>query len=89
MEPSGWYLDPYGRHERRWISAGHPTALVSDERHETTDPPPPGPMPLPLVETPAVGVGVGSDDLLRADDGSIPVRHHHSWRHRGERREVR
>ncbi len=79
MEPSGWYVDPYRRHERRWISAGRPTALVSDDHHEATDPPPPGPMPLPLVEPPSAAIGAGPDDLIRVDDGSPPVRYHHSW----------
>jgi hypothetical protein len=25
----GWYTDPYGRHEARWMSAGTPARLVA------------------------------------------------------------
>jgi hypothetical protein len=37
---SGWFKDPYGKHEERWISDGKPTKLVRDAGPETTDPPP-------------------------------------------------
>ena len=30
IAPEGWYTDPYGRHEARWMSAGTPTRLVRD-----------------------------------------------------------
>jgi hypothetical protein len=26
----GWYTDPFGRHEARWLSDGSPTKLVRD-----------------------------------------------------------
>jgi hypothetical protein len=40
MEEEGWYVDPYGIHEARWVSAGSPTALVRDGDVESQDPPP-------------------------------------------------
>ena len=36
----GWFTDPYGRHEARWISAGSPTKLVRDSGVESYDEPP-------------------------------------------------
>jgi hypothetical protein len=36
----GWYTDPFGRHEARWMSEGVPTKLVSDEGVESYDEPP-------------------------------------------------
>ena len=27
----GWFTDPYGIHEARWLSAGEPTKLVRDQ----------------------------------------------------------
>jgi len=36
----GWYTDPYGRHEARWMSAGQPTKLVRDAGVESYDAPP-------------------------------------------------
>lgn len=35
---TGWFSDPYGRHEARWISSGSPTALVRDGVVEQSDP---------------------------------------------------
>jgi hypothetical protein len=34
---SGWFKDPYGRHDARWISGGSPTSLVRDGTIESTD----------------------------------------------------
>lgn len=67
MNPQGWYRDPYGIHEDRYFSDGHPTKLVRDGGCEAFDAPPPGPVPEPLVEIPASECADGSD-LLRADD---------------------
>ena len=36
----GWYSDPYGRHEARWMSDGRPTKLVRDDGVEAYDDPP-------------------------------------------------
>jgi hypothetical protein len=40
MNAEGWYTDPFGNHEARWISDGIPTALVRDGGVESLDPPP-------------------------------------------------
>jgi hypothetical protein len=34
----GWFDDPYGRHEARWLSMGRPTHLVRDGDIEASDP---------------------------------------------------
>jgi len=47
----GWFRDPFGVHEDRWISGGRPTKLVRDGGVEGSDEPPPGPMPT-LVSIP-------------------------------------
>lgn len=39
-QEEGWYTDPYGRHEARWMSAGSPTKLVRDSGVESYDHPP-------------------------------------------------
>ncbi len=36
----GWYTDPYGRHEARWMSDGTPTELVRDRGVESYEAPP-------------------------------------------------
>jgi hypothetical protein len=51
-QPEGWYLDPYGRHEQRWFSAGKPTALVRDHGTDGHDVPPGGPPPGPPLPVP-------------------------------------
>jgi len=74
--PQGWYVDPFGIHEQRWISQGRPTALVRDGRAESQDPPPDRPLPEgPLVPgTLGPPLARPSDDLLRAGDrGDAPA----------------
>lgn len=39
----GWYSDPFGLHEARWLSDGHPTKLVRDHGVESYDRVPDGP----------------------------------------------
>jgi hypothetical protein len=63
----GWYSDPFGRHEARWMSNGKPTKLVRDSGVESSDPPPDEPFahqpePLEAAITP------GPDDVHRADE---------------------
>lgn len=64
MNAEGWYLDPYGVHEERWISDGRPTALVRDGGAESHHAPPATPMPEPLVR-PSRDPAAGGSDLLR------------------------
>ena len=71
MEAEGWYQDPYGIHEDRWYSDGHPTVLVRDAGLEASDRPPQGKAPNgPLVRSIAHEPGAGNTDLRRADDGT-------------------
>ncbi len=37
IEEEGWYTDPYGLHEARWMSTGEPTKLVRDGELESYD----------------------------------------------------
>jgi hypothetical protein len=63
----GWYTDPYGCHEARWLSNGEPTKLVRDGDLESYDDPPAGApvaVPVRLEADPTTSSG---QDLLRAD----------------------
>jgi hypothetical protein len=64
----GWYIDPFARHEARWMSQGTPTALVRDGNVETHDPAPTG----LFLNTPQRLYGDsspnGGADLRRADE---------------------
>jgi hypothetical protein len=44
----GWFTDPYGLHEARWLSVGRPTELVRDRGTESYDQPP----DTPFVRSP-------------------------------------
>ena len=64
----GWYTDPFGRHEARWMSQGTPTALVRDGEAEGRDSVPDEPFivaPVRIGEDPSLN---GGADLRRADD---------------------
>ena len=61
----GWYTDPYGVHEARWMSQGTPTPLVRDDGVEGHDPAPDGP---PKVIPVRLGEGGSPSDLRRSDD---------------------
>jgi hypothetical protein len=37
IEEEGWYTDPYGLREARWMSMGEPTKLVRDGELESYD----------------------------------------------------
>ncbi len=67
MNEEGWYKDPYGQHEARWISGGTPTALVRDAGIESRGPPPDKPITVEMERVVVAPVG-GADDLKRADD---------------------
>jgi hypothetical protein len=53
VRAQGWYCDPYGIHEDRWMSGGQPTKLVRDQGRESFDEPPSDGAPGPLA--PAAG----------------------------------
>jgi hypothetical protein len=70
MEPDedeGWYTDPYGSHDARWMSAGRPTKLVRDGDVESYEDPPetePTQVPERIEAPPGTLTPV---DTLRAD----------------------
>ena len=55
----GWYQDPFGVHEHRWMSRGTSTKLVRDGGTESYDPPPDLPLPGELVPADAEGAAAG------------------------------
>jgi hypothetical protein len=63
----GWFTDPFGRHEARWMSVGSPTKLVRDGDEESYEDPPDE---EPTVTPTRIAEGQASDgsDLLRSDD---------------------
>ncbi len=66
-EQRGWYTDPFGRHEARWMSDGVPTKLVRDAELESYDEPPDSPPThawVPIEPPPGL---VTSADTLRVD----------------------
>jgi hypothetical protein len=66
-EQEGWYTDPFGRHEARWMSKGVPTKLVRDGKEESYDDPPDSPPSqawLPIQPPPGSFTPL---DTLRAD----------------------
>jgi hypothetical protein len=72
VEPSdkeGWYTDPYGRHEARWMSGGSPTKLVRDGEVESYEEPPDSPPSHPAIKIdPPPGSDTPANDL-RVDGG--------------------
>ncbi len=69
----GWYTDPYGRHEARWMSQGTPTSLIRDQQVEGRDLPA---SDEPFHVTPVRIEGhprYDGTDLLRADDAKTPI----------------
>lgn len=63
----GWFTDPFGRHEARWMSDGVPTKLVSDGGVESYDDPPDSPTRCAAVRIEPPAGSVTSADTLRAD----------------------
>jgi hypothetical protein len=71
MKEEGWFQDPFGVHQDRWISDGHPTALVRDNGVESHDPPPSGPDDVrPSLVRSVAPSASGPDDLRRADESA-------------------
>jgi hypothetical protein len=67
-EEEGWFTDPFGRHEARWLSFGKPTKLVRDGAVEAYDEPPDEePTNPPERIEPQVEANDGAD-LIRAGD---------------------
>jgi len=66
MNAEGWYVDPYGLHDARWFSDGHPTALVRDHRVESRDAPPSIPYTGQLERI--AELSLGPDSSSRAGD---------------------
>ena len=71
----GWFVDPFGRHERRWLSDGRATSLVRDGRVEGVDVPPDTTLPAHLERAPGQG-RASPADVRRAGDvgGRAPSR---------------
>ncbi len=74
MEPQeaeeGWFTDPFGRHEARWLSAGTPTKLVRDGDVESYDDPPDEEPTIEPERIEPLPVANDGADLIRAGDGS-------------------
>jgi hypothetical protein len=70
QDEEGWFTDPFGLHEARWLSYGKPTKLVRDRGIESYDDPPdsePSQEPVRIEEPVAA---TGGTDMRRADDGA-------------------
>jgi hypothetical protein len=72
MHEEGWYIDPFGRHEARWISDGSATSLVLDSGVESQDQPPDVPI-TEEMEPWAPDPPSDGSDLKRADDAEGEV----------------
>jgi hypothetical protein len=67
-DEEGWFTDPFGRHEARWMSNGTPSKLVRDQGVESYDEPP-DEAPTRTPERIAEKVDApGGADLLRVDE---------------------
>ena len=71
LQAEGWYQDPFGVHEQRWMSRGQPTKLVRDGGSESYDPPPD--LPLPGVLVPA-DAGSSADGVDTGQESSYSNR---------------
>ena len=68
LPAEGWYRDPFGLHEDRWMSQGRPTKLVRDGATESYDPPPDRPLPAELVPVTADSGAADGSGLRRSGD---------------------
>ena len=64
----GWYTDPFGRHEARWLSVGEPTKLVRDGEVEGYDDPPNETRSVTPVRIEDGDEAANGGDLRRADE---------------------
>lgn len=67
-EQEGWYTDPWGNHDARWISEGVPTKSVRDGTLESYDEPSDSPPSRAWVPIEPLPVSRTAADTLRADD---------------------
>jgi hypothetical protein len=67
-EQEGWYTDPWGHHDARWISEGVPTKLVRDGTRESYDDPPDSPPTQAWDPIELLPLSWTALDTLRADD---------------------
>jgi hypothetical protein len=63
----GWYTDPWGHHDARWMSDGVPSKLVRDGKAESFDDPPDSPPTQAWVPIEPPPGSMGAADTLRAD----------------------
>ena len=68
MHEEGWYTDPFGLHDARWMSDGRPTGLVRDGDVESNEPVPDGPPTKTSRRLGAEGAGgLATSDVLEAN----------------------
>jgi hypothetical protein len=66
-EQEGWYSDPWGHHDARWISDGIPSKLVRDGQDESYDDPPDSPPSQAWVPVEPPPGSLTAADAMRAD----------------------
>jgi hypothetical protein len=66
-EQEGWYTDPWGHHDARWISDGVPSKLVRDGKTESFEEPPDSPPIQAWVPIDPPASSLTAADTLRAD----------------------
>ena len=67
-EQEGWYTDPWGHHDARWISHGVPSKLVRDGQAESYDNPPDSPPAQAWVAIEPPAGSLTGADTRRADE---------------------
>jgi len=67
LAAEGWFTDPYGRHEARWMSQGTATGLVRDGGVEAKGPAPNSPFTVVPVRIEGGSDPSAGTDLLRTD----------------------
>jgi hypothetical protein len=72
-QEEGWYTDPYGRHEARWMSGDSPTKLVRDGEVESYEDPPDSPPSRAAIKIEPPTDSETPADMLRADGGDPDV----------------